>query len=149
MKHVEKKESNTNFTSVTVGEMSQLKQHLLQLSPEIAIPGKVFVGNALQATGVEISFQTFAPGSETGFLHNHKTHEEVYIFIKGRGEFQVDQNIFTIEEGSIVRVSPNGKRSVRNHSNEELIMICIQYKANTFNNTDAQDGIILSEPVNW
>jgi hypothetical protein len=48
-----------------------------------------------------------------------------------------------------VRVAPNGKRSVRNVGDSELVMICIQYKADSFSEEDAADGNILSEEVKW
>ena len=149
MKAVSKKSDGRNYTAVEVGKMNELSQYTLVLSPEIQIPGKVFLGTLLGATGAELSFQSFAPNSETGFLHTHKTHEELYFFISGKGEFQVDDTVFTITEGSVVRVAPAGRRSVRNNSNEPLVMICIQYKANAFSAEDATDGEILADKVNW
>lgn len=149
MKEVSKNSDGKNHTAVEVGEMNELSQYTLVLSPEIQIPGKVFLGTLLGTTGAEISFQSFAPNSETGFLHTHKTHEELYIFISGKGEFQVDDNVFAISEGSVVRVAPEGRRSVRNNSNEPLVMICVQYKANTFSADDITDGVILDDQVNW
>lgn len=149
MKEVSKNSDGKNYTAVEVGGMNELSQYTLVLSPEIQIPGKVFLGTLLGTTGGEISFQSFAPNSETGFLHTHKTHEELYIFISGKGEFQVDDNVFAISEGSVVRVAPEGRRSVRNNSNEPLVMICVQYKVNAFSADDATDGVILDNQVNW
>lgn len=149
MKTAEKISEGTNYTIVSVGKMGELSEHTLVLAPGIEIPGKVFIGGALQATGAEISFQSFAPGTETGFLHTHKTHEELYVFVGGHGDFQVDGKIFTVSEGDTVRVAPNGKRAVRNTGNVPLVMICIQYKAHTFNESDAKDGEILNGKVTW
>lgn len=149
MKEVSKKSNGSNYTALELGKMSELSQYTLVFSPEIQIPGKVFLGTLLGTTGAEISFQSFAPNSETGFLHTHKTHEELYIFVGGKGEFQVDDNLFAISEGSVVRVAPHGRRSVRNNSNEPLVMICVQYKADTFSADDTTDGVILADKVNW
>ena len=96
-----------NFTAVDFGKMSEIKDYTLQLGPEIKIPGKVFGGQSVNATGGEFSFQSFAPGTETGFLHTHKNHEELYFFLSGKGEFQVDGEVFPIQEGSVVRVAPS------------------------------------------
>mgnify|MGYP000630523950 FL=1 len=76
-------------------------------------------------------------------------NEELYFFLSGKGEFQVDGTVFPVEEGSVVRVSPAGKRSVRNNGTTPLLMLCIQYCSNTFSQEDATDGIILKEPVKW
>ena len=138
-----------NFAAISTGKLNELKGYVLELGPEVKIPGKVFGGAALGATGADFSFQMFQPGTETGFLHTHKTHEELYFFLSGKGEFQVDGQVFPIEEGSVVRVAPAGKRSVRNNGLEPLVMLCVQYKGDTFTAEDAADGVILNEQVSW
>ena len=149
MKKIEQTAAGRNYSAVTVGALDALHEHVLTFSPEISIPGKVFVGAALQATGAELSFQSFPAGAETGFLHTHKEHEELYIFVKGSGEFQVDGEVFAVGEGSVVRVAPAGRRSVRNTGSEPLVMLCIQYKAGSFTAADAADGDLLADPVKW
>ena len=69
MKKVEKVASGANFAAVTVGKTEELNQSALPLAPGVEIPGKVFVGGDLQATGAEMSFQQFAPGCCVGFRH--------------------------------------------------------------------------------
>lgn len=149
MKEIKKIAEAKNFSAISVGKLDELGEYVLQLGPEVKIPGKVFGGAALQATGGEFSFQVFQPGTETGFLHTHKTHEELYFFLSGKGEFQVDGEVFPIGEGSVVRVSPGGKRSVRNNGTAPLVMLCVQYSGNTFTAEDAADGVLLDEPVKW
>ena len=96
-----------------------------------------------------MSFQRIEPGAGVGFLHTHKTHEELYIIIRGDGEFQVDGKIFAVGEGSVIRVSPDGRRALRNTGAEPMIMICVQYKADSFASSDADDGVILDVGVVW
>ena len=95
--------------------------------------------------------ETLVPGQDSGFLHTHKTHEELYIIIKGEGLYQVDGEIFPVREGTVIRVSPDGKRALKNNGQENLTMLCIQYKANAFGEADSPmtDGNILQEPLNW
>lgn len=149
MKQTQQIAEGTHFSALSTGSFSQLNDYVLPVAPGMEIQGKVFMGQTLQTTGAEISFQSFAPGKETGFLHTHQTHEELYIFVSGKGEFQVDGQVFPVGEGSVVRVAPEGKRSVRNNGTEPLIMICVQYKAQTFTAQDAADGQLLQEPVKW
>ena len=141
--------SAANFSAISVGALNELGDYVLELGPEVKIPGKVFGGAALGATGSEFSFQVFQPGTESGFLHTHKSHEELYFFLSGKGEFQVDGEVFPIAEGSVVRVNPAGKRSVRNNGTTPLVMLCVQYRGNTFTSEDAVDGVILNEEVKW
>lgn len=149
MKQIKQIANANNFKAVDFGELSELKDYVLELGAEAKIPGKVFGGSVLGATGGDFSFQMFQAGTETGFLHKHKQHEELYFFLKGKGEFQVDEQIFPIREGSVVRVAPDGERSIRNNGTEPLIMLCVQYKGNTFTADDTSDGIILDKPVKW
>lgn len=149
MKKIEKIAAAANFSAVNVGKLDELNDYVLEIAPGVEFPGKVFCGTALGTTGSELSFQIFQPGAETGFLHTHKKHEELYFFLKGNGEFQVDGEVFPVTEGSVVRVAPDGKRSVRNNGQTPLIMLCVQYKANAFTQEDAADADILKEPVKW
>lgn len=149
MKKMEKMVEAANFTAANVGKLNELGDYVLALGSDVKIPGKVFGGTMVGATGSEFSFQSFLPGTETGFLHTHKEHEELYFFLSGKGEFQIDGQVFPVQEGSVVRVAPAGRRSVRNNGTEPLVMLCVQYKGNTFTAADAADGNILDEPVMW
>ena len=150
MKTIETIKDGKNYTAVNVGKLNEIKDYVLPLG-NIEIPGKVFAGQALHATGSELSFQTLVPGQDSGFLHTHKTHEELYFILKGEGEYQVDGDIFPVSEGSIIRVAPEGKRALKNTGNDELLMLCIQYKANSFTESDspAGDGVILNDELKW
>ena len=149
MKQIEQFAEATNFKAINIGRISDLNEYVLELGSEVKIPGKVFGGAALGATGGEFSMQVFQPGAEPGFLHTHKLHEELYFFLSGKGQFQVDGQVFPVQEGSVVRVSPEGKRSIRNNGTEPLVMLCVQYRGNTFTEEDATDGVILNEQVKW
>ena len=150
MKTIETIKQGKNYAAVSVGNINQIIEHELPMGPNV-IKGKVFVGQAVGTTGSELSFQTLVPGQDSGFLHTHKTHEELYFILRGEGQYQVDGEIFPVSEGSVIRVSPNGKRALKNTGNEDLTMLCIQYKATPFTEADSPmtDGNILQEPLNW
>ncbi len=149
MKEIKTIVKAANVNAVDFGKLSELDEYVLNLGPGIQIPGKVFCGSAVAATGSEFSLQSFAPGTETGFVHTHKNHEELYFFLSGNGDFQVDGQVFGVKEGSVVKVAPQGKRSVRNNGTQPLVMLCVQYRANTFTPDDANDANILQEKVIW
>ena len=151
MKKIETIKSGKNYSAVSVGKMNESIEHVLPMGPDVTIQGKVFVGQAVGATGSELSFQTLVPGQDSGFLHTHKTHEELYIILKGEGQYQVDGEVFPVCEGTIVRVAPDGKRALKNTGSENMTMLCIQYKANAFTEEDSPmtDGVILQEELKW
>lgn len=150
MRTIETIKSGKNYTAVNVGTLDQIIEHELPMGPQV-IQGKVFVGQALGTTGSELSFQTLVPGQDSGFLHTHKTHEELYFILKGEGTYQVDGEQFPVSEGTVVRVGPEGRRALKNTGDKNLTMLCIQYKANAFGEADSPmtDGNILPDPLEW
>ena len=147
MKELKVLGEGTNFTAVSAGKFDGLKDYVLPLGEGVSVNGKVFTGEALKATGMEMSLQTMQPGQASPFLHAHKRHEELYMIISGEGEFRVDDKVFPVAEGSLVRVAPAGKRALRNTGGAALVVMCIQYQAGSFapDDTPAGDGVILEK----
>ena len=103
--------------------------------------GKQFVKDATGATSCEISFGTLPTGAAVPFFHSHKADEENYIILSGQGMFQVDDEVFSICEGSVVRVATNCDRNLKCTSAEPMTYICIQAKEgslDTYTMTDAE-----------
>ena len=75
MKQIECIAKGQNFEAVNIGSWEEVIGYELPMGPSV-LHGKVFVGQAVGATGSELSFQTLVPGQDSGFLHTHKTHEE-------------------------------------------------------------------------
>src|SRR5512138_1895043 len=103
----------------------------------------------MKSTGTEISFQILPPHTDIPFLHQHKNHEEIYIILKGTGQFQVDGDIFNIKEGSIIRVAPEGKRSFRNNSDYPMIYMRIQSQQNSLGDWVVSDGFRTPGEIPW
>ena len=90
--------------------------------------GKQFVKEATEATSCEISFGTLPSGAAVPFFHSHKANEENYIILSGAGRFQVNDEVFDIAEGSVIRVAPGCDRNLKCTSAEPMTYICIQAK---------------------
>lgn len=88
--------------------------------------GKQFVKDATGATSCEISFGSLPSGAAVPFFHSHRANEENYIILSGAGRFQVDDEVFDIAEGSVIRVTPGCDRNLKCTSTEPMTYICIQ-----------------------
>ncbi|MDR2946188.1 MAG: cupin domain-containing protein [Candidatus Adiutrix sp.] len=104
-------------------------------------PGKVFLAESLKASGMEVSFQVMPPHMGMPFFHKHRRNEEMYIVLKGSGEFEVDGEVAAIREGSVVRIAPDGSRSWKNTGSEPMVMLCIQGVAGSLTAFTGSDGI--------
>ncbi|MBD2196259.1 cupin domain-containing protein [Calothrix anomala FACHB-343] len=140
-----------NFAVTDLGLFSQLRQFTFE-TPKIPIKaeGKVFLKQILALTSAEISVNNLAPNKSVLFYHKHRLNEEIYIFIRGEGEFQVDDFVFPLGEGTVVRVDPEGERCLRNTSDtEDLCWIVIQSRVGSFEDHTIEDGFGVSKKVTW
>lgn len=141
------KKSGNNFSCVDLGPFVNTDQYFFE-HPKFAkkVAGKRFLKGDLDLTGMEVSINKLPPGDSMPFTHKHRENEELYLFLKGQGEFCVDGEWFDVQEGSVVRVSPDGARTWRSSKTNELIFIVIQAKAGTMNGSTIEDGIRVPQP---
>lgn len=121
--------SGEKFTHASVGKLNGFE-------------GKQFVKDATGATSCEISFGTLPQGVSVPFFHSHRENEENYIILSGAGRFQVNDDVFDIEEGSIIRVATNCDRNIKCTSAQPMTYICIQAKEGSLGNYTASDADI-------
>lgn len=129
-----------NFTAVNLGKLSLLTE---------TFNGKAFLKEMTNATGTEISLSVLAPHSDLPIFHTHIQNEETYLILSGAGKFQVDDQCFDIEEGSVVRVAPNGVRGMTNSSDEQMIYIVIQSKEGSLEQYSMEDGVLVEATPLW
>lgn len=150
MKMIEKIQEEKNYTAVNLGNLDELMEYsLIHKVNKQKIEGKVFLKDATNATGTEISFNSLAPKTEQPYFHIHYKNEETYIILKGHGFFQVDGNCFEIKEGSVIRVSPNGVRGIRNESDDKMVYMVIQSKENSLEQHTTDDGERVTFDPKW
>ena len=150
MKQIEKQSENTNYTAVNLGDLNDLMAYtLIHPVNKRVLEGKVFLKDATNATGTEISFNSLPPHSEQPYFHIHRKNEETYLILKGFGFFQVDDDCFNIKEGSVIRVVPQGKRGISNSSDETMIYMVVQSKENSLEEHTTADGERVPVEPKW
>jgi mannose-6-phosphate isomerase-like protein (cupin superfamily) len=150
MKQIEKLSENIHYTAVNLGNLDELMDYsLIHPVRKHLIEGKVFLKEATQASGTEISFNMLLPHTEQPYFHIHRKNEETYIVLKGSGFFQVDEDCFQIKEGSVVRIAPQGKRGICNSSDETMIYMVIQSKENSLEEYTTADGERIPVEPKW
>ena len=120
MNEITIKENGNKFAHASVGNLEKSD-------------GKLFLKDAIGATSCEISFGALPSGVAVPFFHSHKEDEEIYVIISGEGRFQVDNDVFDIAEGSVVRVSTGCDRNLKCTSATPMTYICIQAKEKSLN----------------
>lgn len=108
--------------------------------------GKQFIKDATGATSCEISFGSLPTGAAVPFFHSHKANEENYIILSGAGKFQVNDDVFDIAEGSVIRVATNCDRNLKCTSAEPMTYICIQAVEDSLGGYTMTDAEITEHP---
>ena len=141
MKKVQTIAENKNCKAINLGPLNKISQYEF-IHPKFNTTDKsrIFTGELLKTTGAEISFRELPPKTVIPFLHKHHKHEEIYIFLKGNGKFQVDNDVFNVSEGSMVKVNPDGDRTLSNNSDETMIYMVIQAHRGTLAGYNVSDG---------
>ncbi len=80
-----------------------------------------------QTRGKRLRFihdDVLAPGVTIG-VHSHRSGEEYYYIVSGRGVMTLDGERFEVESGDVAGVFPGGTHGLENNSDEDLRMIAI------------------------
>lgn len=150
MKQTQPLSENTHYTAIDLGPLQSLREYsLIHPINKNLVEGKVFLKDPTHATGTEISFNALLPHTEQPYFHIHRKNEETYIIFSGTGFFQVDADCFPIQEGSVIRVAPAGKRGICNASDETMVYMVIQSKENSLEEYTTGDGQRLPVEPKW
>jgi mannose-6-phosphate isomerase-like protein (cupin superfamily) len=143
--------SGANYTAAELGPAAAWKSYTAEVAslPGVKIPGKFFLQPLLGLTGMEVSLNCLPAGMKVPFYHTHRTHEELYVFLKGTGQFLVDGEVIEIAEGTMLRVSPDGERAWRNNSQEDLYYLVIQAPQGGLTAPGTEDGVTVQRKVSW
>lgn len=114
-----------------------------------SVPGKLFLKDLLGSTSCEISINALPPGQGMPFHHTHQQNEEIYIFIHGTGQVQIDGETLGVREGTIVRMAPAALRTWRNNGGETLVYIVMQMRAGSLQQYGVGDANVPEQTVTW
>ncbi|MDH5257886.1 MAG: cupin domain-containing protein [Gammaproteobacteria bacterium] len=144
-----KTNSSNTYTLVDTGPLTNTKNASFTFEPIGTINGKNFVKDKLNLSSMEVSINVLPPGTGMPFYHKHDKNEELYLFVKGQGQFQVDDDTFNVKEGSLVRVAPQGVRTWRNNGDEDLYYVVVQAVANSMDTGTISDGSAVQKEISW
>src|SRR5690606_17915342 len=77
---------------------------------------------------IGLSVNATEPGEESPFWHTHSVLEELYLFLSGRGQLALDDEVVEVGPGTIVRVGAGVWRHLRSlpDSGEQLRWFCVR-----------------------
>jgi mannose-6-phosphate isomerase-like protein (cupin superfamily) len=94
-------------------------------------PGEMRMGSqSLDCEQVAFSWRRMPAqtGGKGSYGHRHRTQEEIYFVSAGTLEFKLEDEVFEMPAGTVVRVAPEVARSVWNEGPEDAILIMVSVK---------------------
>lgn len=118
----------TGFQVLQLGPLDTWREHFGGFRPESSRNGRRVVDHDLTMQFIGLTANAFDPGEEAGYWHTHSSIEEAYVFLTGRGQMGLDDEIVDVGPGTIVQVPPGVWRTWRcvPESSEQLRWLCIR-----------------------
>lgn len=124
-----------NFKVSSIGEISKV--------------GRVTLHEELGLTGSEVSINNLPASVSVPFVHAHKQNEELYIILKGKGQFYIDGEELAVTEGDVLRLDSAAARCVKADVDSSLSYICIQTQTGNLKGFAETDGVPVAAKPSW
>lgn len=111
-----------------MGGLEQWREHYGGFRADNSRDGRRVVDHELTMQYIGMTANAYEPGEEAGYWHTHSRVEEVYVFLAGRGQMALDDDIVDVRAGTVVRVGQDVWRTWRAlpDSPEQLRWLCIR-----------------------
>lgn len=96
----------------------------------------------LGLTGAEVSINNLPAGAGVPFVHSHKSNEEIYAVLSGKGQAVIDSETIQLSQGDWIKVAPDAKRQFSAAADSPICFACIQVKENSLEAYTAGDAIV-------
>lgn len=118
----------TGYEVLNVGAPSEWRNFFGGFRPETSRDGRRVVDKEMDLQYMGLTVNALVAGEVAPYWHKHSQVEELYIFINGKGQMGLNDDVVEVTAGSIVRVSPETWIIWRCDPNatEELRWLCVR-----------------------
>ncbi|MDL9981215.1 cupin domain-containing protein [Microbacterium sp. ASV49] len=118
----------SDYEVLDMGGLDTWRGHYGGLRPSSSRDGRRAVDHDIAMQYIGMTANAFVPGEEAGYWHTHDQIEELYVFLEGRGQMGLDEDVVDVGPGTAVRVGQGVWRTWRAmpDSPGELRWLCIR-----------------------
>ncbi|MFC4139326.1 MULTISPECIES: cupin domain-containing protein [unclassified Microbacterium] len=111
-----------------IGGLDDWRGHFGGFDESRSRDGRRVIDHELTMQYIGMTANALVPGEEAGYWHSHSRVEELYVFLEGRGQMGLDDDVVDVGPGSVVRVGQGVWRTWRAlpDSPGELRWLCIR-----------------------
>lgn len=113
---------------VVIGALDEWRSHHGGFDEARSRDGRRVVDHELSMQYIGLTANALASGEQAGYWHVHSRIEELYVFLEGRGQMALDDDIVDVGAGTVIRVGQGVARTWRAlpDSRGELRWLCIR-----------------------
>ncbi|MRH28394.1 cupin domain-containing protein [Microbacterium sp. SYP-A9085] len=119
--------------------------------PGGAPTAKRFVDKEIPTQFIGTSVNAAEPGAQSAFWHAHERLEELYVFLAGRGQMALDEDVIDVQAGTVVRVGQGVMRAwhALPDSPEPLRWLCVRSGGDTLADIGRDSRFDKERPRPW
>ncbi|WP_105565445.1 cupin domain-containing protein [Microbacterium halophytorum] len=103
----------SDYQVAQLGALDEWRDFVGGFRPETTKAGRRVVDHELPLRWIGMTANAMAPGEEAGYWHAHSRDEELYVFLAGRGQMALDDEVVDVGPGTTVRVGTGVRRTWR------------------------------------
>ncbi|MFZ2964512.1 MAG: cupin domain-containing protein [Rhodoglobus sp.] len=117
-----------DYQMLEMGGLDEWRAHFGGFRPTTSREGRRVIDHDIAMQYIGMTANSFEPGEQAGYWHSHSRIEELYVFLEGRGQMGLDDEVVDVGPGSVVRVGQGVWRTWRclPDSAEGLRWLCIR-----------------------
>ncbi|MEX8056707.1 cupin domain-containing protein [Microbacterium sp. 16-032] len=141
----------SDYEITQIGGLDAWRDHFGGFAPARSRDGRHVVDHELTMQFIGMTTNALTPGEEAGYWHTHTRVEELYVFLEGRGQMGLDDDVVDVGPGSVVRVGQNVWRTWRAlpDSEGELRWLCIRAGGEALPHIPDDSSRDLERPMPW
>ena len=141
----------SEYQVLQMGGLDEWRSHYGGFRPETSRDGRRVVDHDLAMQYIGMTANALEPGEEAGYWHTHSRIEEVYVFLAGRGQMALDDDVVDVGPGTVVRVGQGVLRTWRcvPGSGEQLRWLCIRAGGNELPHLPDDATRDIDRPMPW
>lgn len=118
----------SDYEILEIGTLDDWRAHFGGFRPRTSRDGRRVVDHELQTQFIGMTANSYEPGEQAGYWHAHSRIEELYVFLEGRGQMGLDDDVVDVGPGTVIRVGQGVWRTWRclPESAEGLRWLCIR-----------------------
>ncbi|WP_309129111.1 cupin domain-containing protein [Microbacterium sp.] len=118
----------SDYQVTEIGGLDAWRDHFGGFAPSRSRDGRRVVDHELTMQYIGMTANALQPGEQAGYWHTHDKIEELYVFLEGRGQLALDDDMVDVGPGTVVRVGQGVWRTWRANPDSpgELRWLCIR-----------------------